>query len=38
MNVPYPGSDKVVGFAVSVVIMVISATILYILFKKKEWI
>jgi magnesium transporter len=38
MNVPYPGFDKVVGFAVSCVVMVISAIILYVLFKKHEWI
>jgi magnesium transporter len=38
MNVPYPGFDKAVGFAVSCVVMVVSATILYILFKRHEWI
>jgi magnesium transporter len=38
MNVPYPGFDKVLGFAISCVIMVVSAAILYILFKKNDWI
>jgi len=38
MNVPYPGFDKVLGFALSCAIMIISATILYFLFKKNDWI
>jgi magnesium transporter len=38
MNVPYPGFDKAVGFAISVVVMVVSAIILYILFKRHDWI
>lgn len=38
MNVPYPGFSKQQGFTFSVAIMVISAILLYILFKKKDWI
>jgi magnesium transporter len=38
MNVPYPGFDKAVGFAVSVTVMVASAIALYILFRKNDWI
>jgi magnesium transporter len=38
MNVPYPGFDKHVGFAISVVLMLASAGLLYLVFKRKEWI
>ena len=38
MNVPYPGFDKVVGFTISVLIMLASATVLYFVFKRKDWI
>jgi len=38
MNVPYPGFSKQQGFAVSVAIMAVSAVLLYILFRKKDWI
>jgi magnesium transporter len=38
MNVPYPGFDKAWGFAISVASMIIIAIILYVLFKKKDWI
>jgi magnesium transporter len=38
MNVPYPGFGKTLGFAISLVVMIASAIILYILFKKNEWI
>ena len=37
MNVPYPGFDKTVGFAVSVAVMLFSATILYVVFRRKDW-
>ena len=38
MNVPYPGFDKTVGFAISLVVMLASATVLYFVFKRKDWI
>jgi magnesium transporter len=38
MNVPYPGFDKAQGFAISCLIMVVSAALLYVLFKKNDWI
>jgi magnesium transporter len=38
MNVPYPGFDKAWGFVFSVGSMIIIAFILYLLFKKKDWI
>ena len=38
MNVPYPGFDKPVGFAISLVLMLASAGVLYLVFKRKEWI
>ena len=37
MNVPYPGFDKTAGFAISVVVMLCSAAILYIVFRRKDW-
>jgi magnesium transporter len=37
MNVPYPGFDKPVGFAVSVAVLLLSAAILYIVFRRKDW-
>jgi magnesium transporter len=38
MNVPYPGFDQRVGFAISLVVMLASATVLYFVFKRKDWI
>jgi Mg2+ and Co2+ transporter CorA len=38
MNVPYPGFDKTWGFIISLASMIIIAFILYLLFKKKDWI
>ena len=38
MNVPYPGFDKTVGFAISLVVMLASAAVLYFVFKRKDWI
>jgi magnesium transporter len=38
MNVPYPGFDKVRGFVASFASMIVTAIILYIVFKKKDWI
>ena len=38
MNVPYPGFDKAWGFLLSIASMIVIAIILYIIFKKKDWI
>ena len=38
MNVPYPGFDKLVGFTISLIFMLGSATALYFVFKRKDWI
>lgn len=37
MNVPYPGFSERVGFAVSCAIMVIAGAILYLVFRRKDW-
>jgi len=37
MNVPYPGFSKEVGFAVSCGIMVFAGVILYLVFRRKDW-
>jgi magnesium transporter len=37
MNVPYPGFDKSIGFAVSLAAMVVAALVLYVVFKRKDW-
>ena len=37
MNVPYPGFGHRAGFAVSVVIMLIAAAVLFAIFKTKKW-
>ena len=38
MNVPYPGFDKAWGFIFSLASMIIIAVVLYLTFKKKDWI
>jgi magnesium transporter len=38
MNVPYPGFDKLRGFVASFASMIVIAIILYVVFKKKDWI
>jgi magnesium transporter len=38
MNVPYPGFSKPIGFAISVAVMLLSAAILYVVFRRKDWI
>jgi len=38
MNVPYPGFDKTLGFTISCLVMITSAILLYLLFKRKDWI
>ena len=37
MNVPYPGFSQKAGFAASIAIMVVAALVLYIIFKRKDW-
>ncbi len=37
MNVPYPGFSKPVGFAVSVAVIVVSALVLYYVFRRRNW-
>jgi magnesium transporter len=37
MNVPYPGFGRPAGLAASAAIMVITAAILYIVFRRKDW-
>ena len=37
MNVPYPGFSRQAGFAASIAIMVIAGIVLYIIFKRKDW-
>ncbi len=37
MNVPYPGFSRQVGFAASIAIMAIAGLVLYIIFKRKDW-
>jgi len=37
MNVPYPGFSEKVGFAVSVIFMIVAGSALYVVFKRKDW-
>ena len=37
MNVPYPGFSRQVGFTSSIAIMVVAAFVLYLVFKRKDW-
>ncbi|HEX8007527.1 MAG TPA: magnesium transporter CorA family protein [Trebonia sp.] len=37
MNVPYPGFSHAAGLASSVTIMIISAVLLYVVFRRKDW-
>jgi magnesium transporter len=37
MNVPYPGFSKQVGFDASVGVMLIAGIVLYVVFKRKDW-
>ena len=37
MNVPYPGFSRQAGFAASIAVMVIAGLVLYIVFKRKDW-
>jgi len=38
MNVPYPGFDKKLGFLISAILMLASAGVLYLVFKRRDWI
>ena len=37
MNVPYPGFGEKAGFAASVVAIVLTGLVLYLIFKRKDW-
>jgi Mg2+ and Co2+ transporter CorA len=37
MNVPYPGFGEKAGFAVSIVAIVLTGLVLYLIFKRKDW-
>ena len=37
MNVPYPGFSRQAGLVTSIAIMVIAGIVLYIIFKRKDW-
>jgi magnesium transporter len=37
MNVPYPGFGKPAGFAVSIAVLVGAGLVLYMIFKRKDW-
>ncbi|GAA3296300.1 magnesium transporter CorA family protein [Dactylosporangium vinaceum] len=36
-NVPYPGSDKLSGFITSAILIVVLSVVLYVTFKRKDW-
>ena len=37
MNVPYPGFSKLAGFVASIAVMAVAAGVLYVVFKRKDW-
>jgi magnesium transporter len=37
MNVPYPGFSEKAGFDVSITIMILAGLVLYLLFKRRDW-
>ena len=37
MNVPYPGFSKPVGFSAAIGIMIVAGIVLYIIFRRKDW-
>ncbi len=37
MNVPYPGFGRLIGLASSVGIMLVAGIVLYVVFKRKDW-
>jgi magnesium transporter len=37
MNVPYPGFGKMAGFVLSVAVIILAGLVLYLTFKRKDW-
>jgi hypothetical protein len=37
MNVPYPGFGEKAGFAASIAAIVLTGLVLYLIFKRKDW-
>jgi magnesium transporter len=37
MNVPYPGFSRQAGLASALVVMAVAAFVLYLIFKRKDW-
>ena len=37
MNVPYPGFGEKAGFAASIATIVLTGLVLYLIFKRKDW-
>jgi magnesium transporter len=37
MNVPYPGFSEHLGFLVSVAIMIVAGCVLYVVFRRRDW-
>jgi magnesium transporter len=37
MNVPYPGFGQAAGFGVALAVMVVTASVLYVVFRRKDW-
>jgi magnesium transporter len=37
MNVPYPGFSRTAGLAASIALMAVAALVLYIIFRRKDW-
>jgi magnesium transporter len=37
MNVPYPGFSERAGFVASIATIVLAGLILYVIFKRKDW-
>jgi len=37
MNVPYPGFSHQAGFYTSAIIMIVAASVLYVIFRRKDW-
>jgi Mg2+ and Co2+ transporter CorA len=37
MNVPYPGFSDKGGFAAAIAIMIVAGVILYVVFRKRDW-
>jgi magnesium transporter len=37
MNVPYPGFGEKAGFAASIAAMALTGLVLYLIFKRKDW-